>query len=166
MLDVFAATLSDNLPKFTISQPNIDGIFNVIYTIVGALAVVFIIVGGIRYMLAGGEASKVAQAKNTILYALIGLVITIMAFAITNFIISNVVVTSFDAFRDSIVNTLFLIAGAIAVIMILLGAFRYVTANGNAATITKAKQTIVGAVIGLVVTILAFGIVNFVIGSL
>jgi hypothetical protein len=62
-------------------------ILNVVYGLIGVVAVVFVIIGGFKYMTSQGEPGRVQQAKNTILYALIGLVITISAFAITAFIL-------------------------------------------------------------------------------
>ena len=63
-------------------------ITNVILYIVGIVAVIMLIVGGIRYVVSGGDAKKVTDAKNTVLYAIIGLVIAFLAFAIVNFVIS------------------------------------------------------------------------------
>lgn len=62
-------------------------ITNTILYIVGIVAVIMLIVGGIRYITSGGDAKKVTDAKNTILYAIIGLVIALLAFAIVNFVI-------------------------------------------------------------------------------
>lgn len=68
------------------SDYSIDSVWGWVYTIinwvliaVGIICVVFIIIGGIRYATSGGDAEKVKSAKNTILYALIGLVIAILA---------------------------------------------------------------------------------------
>ena len=64
------------------------------------------------------------------------------------------------------VNVLFFILGALAVIMIIWSGIRYVTSAGNAAAITSAKNTLVYAVVGLIVALLAYAIVNFVLSSL
>lgn len=69
-----------------------------------------------------------------------------------------------DMVKD-IINVLLYIIGILAVIMIIVGAFRYVVSAGNSASITAAKNTIMYAVIGLIVAILAFAIVNFVVGA-
>ena len=67
--------------------PVINGILGV----VGLVAVVMVILGGISYMTSAGDASKVKKGKDTILYGLIGLVIVGLAFAIVNFVITNVI---------------------------------------------------------------------------
>lgn len=61
---------------------------NTILYIVGIVAVIMLIIGGIRYVTSGGDSKKVTDAKNTVLYAIIGLVIAFLAFAIVNFVIS------------------------------------------------------------------------------
>jgi len=54
--------------------------------VIGAISVIMIVVGGIRYVISNGDANQVTAAKNTILYAVVGLVIAILAFAIVNFV--------------------------------------------------------------------------------
>ena len=49
------------------------------------------IIGGVQYMTSAGDTQKVTKAKNTILYGLIGLVICVLAFAIVNFVITNII---------------------------------------------------------------------------
>lgn len=64
----------------------------------------------------------------------------------------------------NVINTMLFILGAIAVIMIIVGGVRYVTSNGNASDVKAAKDTIMYSIVGLVVAILSYSIVNFVIG--
>lgn len=63
-----------------------------------------------------------------------------------------------------IVNTLLFVLGAISVVMIILGGIKYTTSSGDTKNIESAKNTILYAVIGLVVALLASAIVNYVIG--
>ena len=65
---------------------------------------------------------------------------------------------------QQISNTLIFLVGAIAVIMLIIGGLRYVTSNGEAASIKGAKDTITYAIIGIIVAILSFALVSFVIG--
>ena len=62
---------------------------NTILYIVGIIAVIMLIIGGIKYVISGGDSKKVTDAKNTVLYAIIGLVICFLAFAIVNFVIAS-----------------------------------------------------------------------------
>lgn len=73
------------------SQVNriISDVINVFSVIVGVIAVIMIVVGGFRYITSGGQAEKVTGAKNTILYALIGLIIVALAQVIVKFVLSK-----------------------------------------------------------------------------
>lgn len=68
--------------------------------------------------------------------------------------------------NNNVIDTLFTVAGAIAVIIIIVGGIRYITSTGDSARIKAAKDTILYAVIGLVVVILARAIVAYVLGAL
>lgn len=73
--------------------------------------------------------------------------------------------TSVEALIKTIVNVLLFLIGVIAVIMIIVGGIRYTTSGGDSSALTSAKNTILYAVIGLVVAVLAYAIVNWVIGA-
>jgi len=67
----------------------IKNIVNVLLFVLGAIAVIMIIIGGIRYTTSNGDSGQVTSAKNTIMYAVVGLVVAIMAYAIVNFVVSS-----------------------------------------------------------------------------
>lgn len=69
---------------------NITGIINAVVAALGIVCVVVMIIGGVNYMTSSGDAGKVKKAKDTILYGLIGLVVCVLAFAIVNFVIANI----------------------------------------------------------------------------
>lgn len=71
-------------------QTNITSIINGVIGALGIVAVIIIIIGGVSYMTSSGDAGKVKKAKDTILYGVIGLVICVLAFAIVNFVIANI----------------------------------------------------------------------------
>jgi hypothetical protein len=58
------------------------------------------------------------------------------------------------------------VAGAVAVIVVTYGGFKYVTSNGNPQEVSKAKNTIIDGIIGLAIIMTAFGIVSFVVERL
>ena len=72
-----------------IDRPNdlVKNVVNGILYFVGILSVVMLIWGGILYTTSAGDSNKVTTAKNTIMYAVIGLVIAIFAYAIVNFVL-------------------------------------------------------------------------------
>lgn len=65
-------------------------IINVLLYIIGLISVIMIIIGGIRYATSNGDANSVTAAKNTILYAIVGLVVAIFAWAIVNFVVEQI----------------------------------------------------------------------------
>ncbi|MCA9334748.1 hypothetical protein KC953_01245 [Candidatus Saccharibacteria bacterium] len=81
-----ASTTGDDQTTF---QDYIKTIVNILLFLLGAIAVIMIIIGGIRYATSNGEAQQIKSAKDTILYSVIGLVVAILSYAIVNFIIDS-----------------------------------------------------------------------------
>jgi cytochrome bd-type quinol oxidase subunit 2 len=71
-----------------------NGVFtqltSIALAIVGALSVTMLIWGGVRYIISGGDSKKITDAKNTILYAIIGLIIAVLAYAIVRFVLNTI----------------------------------------------------------------------------
>ena len=86
------AARADGMPAELIGD---NGVFsrltNTILLIVGLISVIMLVYGGLRYILSGGDSKKVTDAKNTILYAIIGLIISLLAYAIVHFVLNSVV---------------------------------------------------------------------------
>ena len=68
----------------------IKNVTNTMFFIIGAVSVIMLIYGGIRYTTSGGNANSVTAAKNTVIYSIVGLVISILAYAIVNFVVTNI----------------------------------------------------------------------------
>ena len=64
-------------------------ITNVLLYLIGAISVIMLIIGGLRYVVSGGDSTAVQNAKNTILYAIVGIIVAILAYAIVSFVISS-----------------------------------------------------------------------------
>jgi cytochrome bd-type quinol oxidase subunit 2 len=67
----------------------IKTVINILSVIVGVVAVVMIIFGGLKYITSGGDSSNVSSAKNTIIYAIVGLVIVALAQFIVRFVLDK-----------------------------------------------------------------------------
>ncbi len=74
--------------------------------------------------------------------------------------------TTLQGYIQIVINVLLGTIGVVAVIMLIIGGFRYVLSQGDEKATKGAKDTILFAIVGIVVAILAFAIVNFVIGSI
>ena len=61
---------------------------NTLIFLVGAIAVIFLIIGGLRYVVSNGDSKNVTAAKDTILYAIVGIVVAVVSFALVQFVIN------------------------------------------------------------------------------
>jgi hypothetical protein len=85
------AARPDGVPTNLVGQSGLlTQITTTVLYIVGIISVFMLIFGGIRYITSGGDSKKVTEAKNTILYAIIGLVIAVLSFAIVQFVLSAI----------------------------------------------------------------------------
>ncbi len=78
------------IPKVQIDGKQLSNAYNGALAIAGALAVVFVIIGGIKYATSSGDPQAATKARNTILYALIGLVVVMSAFVIVRLVTGSV----------------------------------------------------------------------------
>lgn len=89
----FAAQVSQvkpgNLPHGNTNNDTIATIMTIVLTILGAVAFLMLVVSGLRFVLSSGEPDKVAQARNGIIYALVGLILAISAQAIVVFVVKQ-----------------------------------------------------------------------------
>lgn len=70
-------------------EDRIKLIVNILLFVLGAIAVIMIVIGGIRYAVSAGDASQAKAAKDTILYSVVGLIVALLAYAIVNFVVSQ-----------------------------------------------------------------------------
>ncbi len=85
-----SCTQTDNQPGELFGSNGIfTTIINFLLFLIGIISVLMIIYGGIQYSLSGGDSGKVTNAKNTILYAVVGLIIAMLAYAIVNFVVKS-----------------------------------------------------------------------------
>lgn len=79
-----------NLPSVQATGGVLDSIIGQVFIAVGAIALLFLVIGAFRYVISGGDDGQVQQAKNTIIYSIIGLVIAVSAFLIIEFVNTRV----------------------------------------------------------------------------
>ena len=139
------------------------------------VAIFFVLYGGFLFMTGGGNPSQVEKARKSIFNAIIGLVIAMGAIAITNFIFqlygnaqagtNGVVELTGEELLHNALNLVYFIAGTVSIIVIIIGGINYVTSAGDASKVTRAKNMLTYAIVGLVIVLTAFAITNFVTGS-
>ena len=83
-----SSSQADDVPQ-DLAGDVFKNVVNILLFIIGAVSVIMLIYGGIRYTTSGGNANSVTAAKNTIMYSIIGLVVAILAFAVVNFVVKQ-----------------------------------------------------------------------------
>jgi hypothetical protein len=90
LFTVAAAIDTSGLPKVSADQGRLTIIYNTVIAIFAAVAVLVLVIAGLRYVASNGDPNTMAKAKHTIIYASIGLLVSMTAFVIVNFAINNV----------------------------------------------------------------------------
>ena len=85
-----ACTPGDNTAGTTRINTIITQVVRIFSAIVGVVSIIMIIYGGFKYISSGGDSSKVTEAKNTIIYAIIGLAVVALAQFIVKFVLDKV----------------------------------------------------------------------------
>ena len=78
------------LPKATGGDDQLRGFLNIVSAIAGAVALLFLVIGGFRYIISRGDPQSTAKAKDTIIYSVIGLIIVVVAYSIILFVLRNI----------------------------------------------------------------------------
>lgn len=78
-----------DIPIVPVGSSLVQSILNIVFLIIGALATVFIIVGGFQYIVSAGSSEKIQKAKNTVLYSAVGLLVSVLALTVVNFVINK-----------------------------------------------------------------------------
>ncbi len=82
------STTSVNIPTGS-ADSLLTNALNLTYFLAGAIAVIVIIFAGIMYTTSSGDAGRVTKAKNLLTYSIVGLIVVLVAFIITNFVIGR-----------------------------------------------------------------------------
>lgn len=143
---------------------------------VGYLALGFVIYGGFQYITSQGDPGKMAKGQKTLTAAIIGTIVAMSASVLVNTVRVILGINNMDTWdQDQRVfgqaqlqeafNWAYTVAGIVAVIFIIKGAMDYLLSRGDPGKSRKGTMTITYAIIGLVITIVAALITNFVISS-
>lgn len=143
------------------------------FLVVGYLSVGFIIYGGFLYIMAQGDPGRALKGQKTLTTAIIGMILTMSATVIVNTakIVLGINGNGWNQglFQGSQLqqafNWAYTVAGIVAVAFIVKGGFEYVISRGDPGKIQKATRSIIYAVVGLIIVILAAAITAFVINA-
>ena len=87
---LLALAKPDAIPKAELNSTQLASIVSGILGLAGVVAVIFVIIGGIKYVISQGEPAQLQKAKETIIYALVGLAFVMFAFVIVRFVVGQV----------------------------------------------------------------------------
>jgi type IV secretory pathway VirB2 component (pilin) len=154
-----AATFGNPIGYDTIAGV-LGSIMNYLKGIAGTLAVLFIIIGGVMYMLSAGNKEMMERGKKTLIYAMAGAAIVIAAPTIYNEITtilggpsSGIGGLSLAQILTNALKLLLSIAGTLAIISMVLGAIWMFTASGDKERYELGKKTVTYAIVGTIITV-------------
>lgn len=75
------------IPKGEINPTSVSSVFEIAFAALGSVAFIIIVISGMKFVLSRGNPDAVAKARNTIIYAAIGLVVSMLSFAIVRFVV-------------------------------------------------------------------------------
>lgn len=78
------------IPQVEANDSTISVILNIAFTAIGAVAVFFLVIGAFRYIISNGEQAQIQKAKNTIMYSVVGIVVSLLAFTIVQFVLGRI----------------------------------------------------------------------------
>jgi heme/copper-type cytochrome/quinol oxidase subunit 2 len=91
LLTLFAQRLNyEQLPQRAANDDLVQSILSLVFTVTGAISVMMVVIGGIKYASSQGDPQAVSKAKGTIIYAVVGLIVSIFAVTIVSFVVGRV----------------------------------------------------------------------------
>ena len=146
---------------------------------IALLAIAAIVYAGLRMVMANGEKGQIDSAKKILTYAIYGLIISVFAYtavvAIENFIgvktlpatdsISTTPVnplgySNLTDFITAMIKNVLVVIGVVTLLMVIVNGFRYLISRGDKAQIDSAKKGLTWSIAGLMLSLLAFTIIN------
>jgi len=159
------ATTTSSSSSFSspITPTTIEGVLSNIMSylqgIAGTIAVIFIIIGGIMYMVSGGSKETTERAKKTLIFAIAGLAIVLVApylgTEIKSILDGSSAGSKLTTLLTNILKLLLSIVGFLAIISMVVGAIWMLTAVGDDDRYELGKKTATYSIIGLVVALAA-----------
>lgn len=78
-----------NLPEPKLDSANVANLLQIVFGVAGAITILLVVIGALKYVISQGDPGATAKAKDTILYALIGMALCVTAFSIVTFVVGR-----------------------------------------------------------------------------
>ena len=138
------------------------GIATAIGQLVAGLGTIMVIISGVMYMTSAGDAGKIAGAKKSLTYAILGILVGSAASAIASFAKEVASKSTLSAIVDKIVTEVSTISGSLGAAMCIVAGIMYLTSGGDPGKVKTAKTALVYAVVGMVIGLSGAAIVAMV----
>jgi hypothetical protein len=145
----------------------LTNIMNYLKKIAGSIALIFIIIGGIMYMVSAGDKEMMERGKKTLIYALAGFAIVVASSTFTseiqNALGGGATSTSGATLAQialNVVKLLLSIVGSLAIISIVIGAIWMFTAGGDKERYELGKKTVIYSIVGVTIVLSAIIVLN------
>ncbi|MBI2464139.1 hypothetical protein HYV57_04230 [Candidatus Peregrinibacteria bacterium] len=155
-----------------IASQHIQGVYNFLKIFIGAIAVLFILISGVKLLVSAGKDDVLQTQKKHILWALVG----IMVIGIAELVVQDIIFgsqkdpgTEIDYSKAlrliaDLTNFLASFISFIAILAVIYAGFLYITSRGEEEGVTQAKKILTGVVLGLILTAASYAIINTLIG--
>jgi len=150
------------VPQITEASNFFLFIIRTLQSISASVAILYIVIAGFLYITARGDDGAIKKSKESITYAVIGLVVVALAESIGAIFdpARGINIGGANILIISITNFLLALIGSVAVIYMVYGGYLYMTARGDSGQVSKATKAIWGAITGILVAIFAYTIVS------
>ena len=160
----------DNCKQDFVPERAIPIIADLLIAVAAGTSIVFIVIGGVLMLTSMGEEGQISKGKMSIIYALIGLLLTKSAQIIVSFVINKFNIMSVGPEDDivifvmkQLVDAMKTAFNAVFAVMLIYAGYRMAFARGNADEFNKSKNVLIWAIIGAIIVNLAFPLANAVI---
>ncbi len=168
-------TNTSKFPKIDTFVEFVTFVLGVFGGIAGIAAIVYITFNGFQFIISRGHEETVTKAKNGIQWSLTGLILMILSYVIVLAIrksvkftgvqdpdkINNpIAINNFVQLYQTLIQAFFGIMALVAILMLIISGYKYITAGGNEETTQDAKKEIMYSVLGIAIALFAFVIVH------
>ncbi len=163
--DIFRNGISGAASYGNQASSFLEGIFSLIQVLIGSIAVFMLVTAGMRYVAGSSIDDEISTAKRQIQWSLVGLFVV----AISEFVAKGILfkdqgttlgLANAKSLFVQVTNFISGTIGTFSFVFLIYAGYLYVTAAGKEDNITKAKQILVGAAIGLIIAVSAFAITS------
>jgi len=173
-----SALQAQGTPSLSLGRLEITSLANAMWSITYFLlelgwivAIIMVMISGIKYMTSSGNPEARTKAVKSLSTSVIGFVILATFWSLLRFFLAFIEYQSPAEARggtdiaeiiSSLLNYVLGIGGVVSVIYLIMGGFKYITSGGSEKAVGEAKNTILYAIVGLVIIIAAFAIKNYI----